>query len=207
MDKVYITVANEASAEFTEKKSLFIGHAKHTENEEDAAEFIKAKQKEYRDATHNVWAYQMKNGVIARYSDDGEPTGTAGLPTLEAIRKSTADDLTVVVTRYFGGILLGAGGLVRAYAKAASMAIASAAIVTYEGYTEIETVCTYSDHQKIVAELPKYGAKTDSTDFSENVTVKMAVKDGLADALMKKVTELTAGRAVVRVIGKRLDRE
>ena len=117
--ELYTTLAGEGSDQFEERKSLFIGHAKHITSEDEAMEFVKAKKKEYSDATHNCWAYLLKGGIVARYSDDGEPQGTAGVPMLETIRKSGVCDCVVVVTRYFGGILLGAGGLVRAYSHGA----------------------------------------------------------------------------------------
>lgn len=201
----YVTVAHDASVEFEEKRSLFIGHARHTETEEEAMAFIKSKQSEFRDATHNVWAYYMKGGILARYSDDGEPTGTAGLPCLEAIRKSGVNDVTVVVTRYFGGILLGAGGLVRAYSKSTSLALEGATIVVYENFTELEFDCSYSDYQKIQNELPRFGAKTDSTDFSDKVSLKVALKEDLTKDFINRISELTAGQSVPRIIGTRLD--
>ena len=144
----YTTVKKEAHVEFEEKRSLFIGHAIHVESEDEAMEFIKSIKKEYADATHNVWAYHMKGGILARYSDDGEPQGTAGMPVLEAIRKSGVDDVCIVVTRYFGGILLGAGGLVRAYSHSAVIAIEAAEVVVYEPYLEYYLSCGYSEYQK-----------------------------------------------------------
>ena len=204
--EVYVTVAGEATAEFEEKRSVFLGHACHATDEETAMAFIKSKQKEFSDATHNVWAYYMKNGILARYSDDGEPTGTAGLPTLEAIRKSGVDDVCVVVTRYFGGILLGAGGLVRAYSKAASMAVEAAGIVTYEAFTEFSVTCNYSDYQKILNELPKFAVITDGSDYADSVILQLAVKKTLSEKLFAKISEMTADRARVKVKGERLDK-
>ena len=110
------------------------------------------------------------------------------------------------MTRYFGGILLGAGGLVRAYSKAASLAIEAAGIVTYEPFAELTLNCTYSDYQRLCVELPKLGAKTDSADFTDRVFMKIAIKEGLTDGLITKVSELTAGRTTVAVTGKRLDK-
>ena len=206
MSAVYTTVASEATAEFEEKRSVFLGHACHATTEEEAMAFVKSKQKEFNDATHNVWAYYMKNGILARYSDDGEPTGTAGLPTLEAIRKSGVDDVCVVVTRYFGGILLGAGGLVRAYSKAAALAVEAAGVVTYENFTEFTVDTNYSDYQKILNELPKYGVIVDTTDYSDNVSLKLAVKETVANTLFARISEMTADRAKVNVTGTRLDK-
>ena len=112
---LYTTLEQEGEAEFVEKKSVFIGHAAPVKSEEEAQAFVKRYKNTYMDARHNVWAYLMKGEIVARYSDDGEPQGTAGVPVLDTIRKSGVTDAVVVVTRYFGGILLGAGGLVRAY--------------------------------------------------------------------------------------------
>ena len=144
----YTTVKREAHVEFEEKRSLFIGHALHVETEDDALAFIKQIKKEYSDATHNCFAYLIKGGIIARYSDDGEPQGTAGMPMLETIRKSGVSDVCVVVTRYFGGILLGAGGLVRAYSHSTAIAIEGAEVVTYEPYLVYELRSGYSEYQK-----------------------------------------------------------
>ena len=142
---------------------------------------------------------------MAAATDDGEPQGTAGMPVLEAIRKSGADDALVVVTRYFGGILLGAGGLVRAYAHTAHLALEAAGIVTYESYAELEITCSYSDYQKYLAQLPRFGAVMDDTDFSDRVTIRFAVKKHLADDVRTLVCEISAGADELRVLGERFD--
>ena len=202
---LYTTIQKEAIAEFEEKRSLFIGHAKPVKTEEEAAEFIKLKKKEFADATHNVFGYIIKNGVCARYSDDGEPQGTAGMPVLDTIRKSGVDDACVVVTRYFGGILLGAGGLVRAYANGAKIALEAAGIITYEQYSEIKIKCSYSDYQKIQPILFKAQAVTDDTIFDESVIVMIALKEEKGADLCEKIRELTSGRAHAEIVGKRFD--
>ena len=203
--ELYTTLAGEGVDEFEEKRSLFIGHAKHVTSEEEAQEFVKQKKKEYSDATHNCWAYLLKGGIVARYSDDGEPQGTAGVPMLEAIRKSGVSDCVVVVTRYFGGILLGAGGLVRAYSHGTKIALDAAKIVTYEKYTELKLDCTYSDYQKYSVVLPTFGAIIDDTDFSDRVVIKFAVKEAVVDALTVKITEMSGGRDKPEVTGERFD--
>lgn len=203
--ELYTTLAGEGVDEFEEKRSLFIGHAKHVTSEEEAQEFVKEKKKEYSDATHNCWAYILKGGIVARYSDDGEPQGTAGVPMLEAIRKSGVCDCVVVVTRYFGGILLGAGGLVRAYSHGTKIALEAAKIVTYEKYTELKLDCTYSDYQKYSVVLPTFGAIVDDTDFSDKVVIKFAVKDTVVSALSNKITEMSGGRDKAEIIGSRFD--
>ena len=203
--ELYVTLAGEGSDEFEEKRSIFIGHAKHITSEDEAMEFIKSKKKEYSDATHNCWAYLLKGGIVARYSDDGEPQGTAGVPMLEAIRKSGVEDCVVVVTRYFGGILLGAGGLVRAYSHGTSIALAAAKIVTYEKYTEMTLDCSYSDYQKYSVVLPTFGAIIDDTDFSDKVVIRFAVKATVVDKLILKITEMSGGRDKPEVTGERFD--
>ncbi|MBO7302747.1 MAG: YigZ family protein [Clostridia bacterium] len=201
----YTTVKKEAHVEFEEKRSLFIGHATHVESEEEATAFIKAIKKEYSDATHNVWAYYMKGGILARYSDDGEPQGTAGMPVLEAIRKSGVDDICVVVTRYFGGILLGAGGLVRAYSHSAVIAIEGAEVVVYEPYLEYSLSCGYSEYQKYSNIMNVEKIIIDSTDFGAEVVVRFAVKKTQAESLLKRISEAGFGKDVPELLGERFD--
>ena len=203
--ELYTTVEREGVAEFEEKKSVFIGHCTRVTSEEEAAAYVKQLKKQYADARHNVWAYLLRGGIVARYSDDGEPQGTAGVPVLDVIRKSGAEDVCVVVTRYFGGILLGAGGLVRAYSHTASLALAEAHIITYEKYDEVTLSCSYSDYQKLSAELPKFGAIVDSTDFADDVVLKFALKQGQTDDLLAKVQEMSAGKIVPEITGTRFD--
>jgi uncharacterized YigZ family protein len=202
---LYTTLEHEGEAEFVEKKSVFIGHAIPVTSEEEAQAFIKRQKNAYMDARHNVWAYMMKGEIVARYSDDGEPQGTAGVPVLDTIRKSGVTDAAVVVTRYFGGILLGAGGLVRAYSHTAKLALEAAHIITYERYTELELVCSYSDYQRYAAELPRYGAVVDDTLFADRVTLLFAVKDTVVDDLMRRVCEMSGGKDAPTVRGTRFD--
>lgn len=201
----YVTVAHEASAEFEEKRSVFIGHAKPISSAEEAMEFIKEKKKEYSDATHNVFAYLLDGGRVAKYSDDGEPQGTAGVPVLDTVRKSEVDGVCVVVTRYFGGTLLGAGGLVRAYSHAAKLALEAAEIVTYERYEVFSLECGYSEYQKLLPILSAHGAVIDDTRFEAEVTVKFAVKCGVIDRLEEKISEATFGRYLPEKEGERFD--
>jgi len=206
---LYTTLAGEGEDRFEEKRSEFIGHAAHVESEEDAMAFIKSLQKQYADATHNVWAYRISKGtsneLAARYSDDGEPQGSSGLPTLEAIRKKGVFDAVVVTTRYFGGILLGVGGLVRAYSHAATIALEAAKIITYEKYTEFMLETTYSDYQLILQELPKYGVVTDDSEFSDRVTLTLAVKKIHYADMEARLSEITAARCFLMETGERFD--
>ncbi len=206
---LYTTLEGEGKDEFEERRSVFIGHAAHVTSEEEAMAFIKQKQKEYADATHNVWAYRLSGGTstetAARYSDDGEPQGSSGLPTLEAIRKKGVFDAVVVTTRYFGGILLGVGGLIRAYSHGATIALDAAGIITYETYTEFMLETTYSDYQLILQELPRYGVLTDDSEFSDRVTLTLAIKATRYGEMAERLSELTAGRCFLMETGTRFD--
>jgi uncharacterized YigZ family protein len=202
---VFTTVRSESQIEYEEKRSIFISRALRVDSEEEALEFIASIKKQHRDATHNVFAYHINKGVIARYSDDGEPQGTSGMPTLETIRKKGVDNVCVVTTRYFGGILLGAGGLVRAYSHAAALAIDEAQIITYEPYDEYEIVCSYSDYQKYNSYFSDIGLIIDSTDFAENVTVRFAVKSNLSQRIEEKIVEIGNARSKLEKKGERYD--
>ena len=154
---LYTTLEHEGVTEFTEKKSVFIGHAIPVKSGEEAQAYVKKQKNAYMDARHNVWAYLMKGEIVARYSDDGEPQGTAGMPVLDAIRKNGCTDTVIVVTRYFGGTLLGTGGLVRAYTAAALGALKEAEIIEYDVYTELSIEVGYSDYQKLTPIFQKHG--------------------------------------------------
>lgn len=202
---LYTTIAGEGQAEYEDRKSVFIGHAMPVKSEEDAVRYIKNIRHKYSDARHNVHAFMIGNGTVSRSNDDGEPSGSAGVPVLEVIRKSGITDVCIVVTRYFGGILLGTGGLVRAYSAAAKAAIENAGIVTYEQYTVMRLDCGYSEYQKISNELARVGAIIDSTDFDAAVTVVFAVKSGVADGICNVIRELSAGKTIPEKISVRFD--
>ena len=195
-----VTLAREAHAEMEERKSVFIGHAKPVTSEEEARAFIDEIRHQYADATHNVYAYLLSGGAVARYSDDGEPHGTSGVPTLNVLKMSGAMDLVVVVTRYFGGILMGAGGLVRAYSAAAKLAIDEAGLAVFEPWNIVGFTCSYSDYQKITAGLPKTGAVEEDAEFGEDVTVTAAVKVEDTGTLMTYISETTGGRSAVEIL-------
>lgn len=204
-DEAFVTLRGEAHAEFEEKRSLFIGHAIRTDTEEEALAFIKKLKKEYQDATHNVFAYMMRGEAVARYSDDGEPQGTAGMPVLDVIRKSGVRNVCVVVTRYFGGTLLGAGGLVRAYSHSASLALEQAGIITYRTYNEYELVCGYSEYGKYSVMLGDMKAVIDSADFAEKVTLRYALPAAAGELAVAKITEAGFGRDIPKKVGERFD--
>ena len=197
------TLGREASAEFTEKKSVFIGYASPVKTAEEAEDFIAKIKKKHADARHNVSAYMVGNAV--RYSDDGEPKGTGGVPVLEVLKKSGVDGAVLVVTRYFGGILLGAPGLVRAYSKAAAMAVEEAGIVTYRNYTECTVTCDYSLYDKLLYDIGRRTIITDDTDFGGNIVLRLAVLSEEYEAFEKAVYSMTNGKLVPEKTGERYD--
>jgi uncharacterized YigZ family protein len=199
----YVTLARTAEARFEVKKSIFIGSATHTETEEEARAFIDKIRREHADATHNCFAYVARGGAAARCSDDGEPQGTAGIPILNVIKMSGATDLCVVVTRYFGGVLLGAGGLVRAYSHTARLAIEAAGIAVREYKDELTIVASYADYEKITRELPTFGAVIDNSNFTDVVTLNVCVKTDVTEHFVNRVREISAARAKVVVTGRR----
>ena len=198
------TVGKAASAEIVEKKSVFIGYAAPVSSEAEAREFVASIKKKHADARHNVSAYIVSGGIM-HSSDDGEPSGTAGVPVLEVIKKSGVINTVVVVTRYFGGILLGAGGLVRAYSAAAKAAIDAAGVVTYEKFDECRMICAYGDYNDVLYRLGQFTVKTGETRFGETVAIDFAV---LAEEREKLDAEIAArfdGRYSVEKTGERFD--
>lgn len=206
-ERLYITLLGEGTDTYEEKRSEFIGVATHIECEEDALKLIKRIKAKHYDARHNVYAYVCSSGNIQRYSDDGEPQGTAGIPVLDVIKKNGLEDVCVVVTRYFGGTLLGAGGLVRAYTAAAKMAIDKAKVVTYEDFCEYRIKLNYSDYQKLLAKLPNYNAKIDNTEFGEKVILTVAMRATVAEPFCNYLKELFYDKVEAELIGHRFDRE
>ena len=196
-----ITLRGAAVAEIEEKRSVFIAYAAPVRNEDEAHAIIEEKKKEYADATHNVWAYYIDGGARARCSDDGEPQGTAGMPTLNVLKMSGGTDMCVVVTRYFGGTLLGAGGLVRAYSAAAKAAIEKAGLAACEQFELFDIHLGYSDYGKLTSQLPALGISEDGADFGEVVCVHAAIEKSRADVLTSFVRELTNGKSEAVSVG------
>ena len=199
-ENLYTTLGNDGFFEITIDKSTFLGYAKRVTNEKDAVDFVNLIKKKHSDARHNVYAYVLKDTNTTRYSDDGEPAGTAGMPVLDVIRKKGLTDVVIVVTRYFGGILLGTGGLVRAYTQAAADAVNCAGIARYDNYTEIRIPCDYSEYGKISFELERYTKKIIDTDFGEKVELHFLLLSQEYEALVKKITELFGGRVHIEKI-------
>ena len=199
----YKTVKKECAVEFTEKKSVFICSIKSVSDEKSAADFINKIRGEYNGASHNVYAYIIRNSNAVRFSDDGEPASTAGVPALSVLQKSGLTNVAAVVTRYFGGILLGAGGLVRAYSHSVSLAVSEAGITVFENYTEFDAVCAYSDYDKLSKFINAEKIILDNTVFSENITVSLAVKYDRFEKIQGDIINLTNGKAVITEKGSR----
>jgi len=193
-----------ANAEFTEKKSRFIAHITPVSSEEEALAFLRSIREKHREATHNVYAYRIKNNNICRYSDDGEPSGTAGMPLLEAFMRQDIHDFCCVATRYFGGILLGAGGLVRAYARCGAIAIEASGVGVMREITMCATTLPYSLYENTKRILSACGAANIVEDFGAEVLLKFTVPSEELAALQKRLTELTAGTVRIDVEGTRM---
>ena len=195
-----VTLYKRCDAEIVEKKSRFIGHATPVKSEAEAQEFVAEMKRLYADATHNVYAYYLNGGAIARCSDDGEPQGSSGYPTLNALKTCGADDLCVVVTRYFGGTLLGTAGLARTYAAAARAAIDASGFAVYENFTIAMVEVGYSEYQRLTVALKNEGIAEEDCDFAEAVTVTVAIPEGKLDRLRALVRDLTQGKAELEII-------
>ena len=193
MQSDYSTVSGFAEASFTEKKSEFIGYIKHVETNDEAVDFINEIRARHRKATHNVYAYILREGSASRYSDDGEPQGTAGVPVLDVLQKEGLTDVCCVVTRYFGGILLGGGGLVRAYSHSAKIAVDASERLIMCRCSPINVTVDYNLYGKINYVLPEFEVKLLDTDFGADVTVKMLVKSDFVEKLKEKLTDITNG--------------
>lgn len=172
------------------------------QTEQDALDFITSKKSEHWDASHNVYAYILRDGTM-RFSDDGEPQGTAGMPVLDVLRKSGVTDVVTVATRYFGGILLGGGGLVRAYSHTASIALQAAQIITMRECLLLSLTCDYGRYGRVASLVPECGGVTDDTVFEEKVTVKFHLAPELLGAFRKKLADATNGQVDVTEDGKK----
>ena len=182
------------------EKSTFIGYAKPIKSEDEAVEFVNEIKKKHKDATHNVWAYTVgENMNIQRYSDDGEPQGTAGIPTLEVIKKEDLRDIVVVVTRYFGGIKLGAGGLVRAYTKGAKIGIEAGIIIEKVKYTDVKIKIEYNQLGKIQNEIMSLGFTVKDTIYGEDVEIIVYSKVEDVECLKSRIIDITSATADISI--------
>lgn len=198
----YLTISENAKASFIEKRSEFIGYISPVKTNDEAVAFINSIKAEHRKAKHNVYAYILREDNISRYSDDGEPQGTAGVPVLDVLKKRGLTDVCVVVTRYFGGILLGGGGLVRAYSHAASLACDAAHIMDMCLCHRLKITADYGMYGKISYLLPNYETITVNSDFGSDVVLEILVLSEKLEALTKELTEVTNGTAEIVDMGE-----
>ncbi len=198
----YFTLQKEAQDEFIENRSRFIGYAKPVSTKEDAEAFIREIRAKHWDATHNVYAYVLRDGQSRRYSDDGEPSGTAGVPVLDVLLKKELTDCVVVATRYFGGILLGAGGLVRAYSHTSKIAVEAAGIVRMSVCCAMQVVCDYGFYTKLSAILTDFGATGLQSDFGEKVTVNFYLPKEKVPQFQATLTEASFGKCSAQTLGE-----
>ena len=200
----YRTVRGTATGEYEEKKSRFIAQLSFADSEEAAVAFLEQVRAANRTARHNVYAYRLRAGNRERYSDDGEPQGTAGVPVLNVLQKQNLTDVCCVVTRYFGGILLGGGGLVRAYSHSAALAVEAAQIQTKISCHPVTLKMAYSLYGKVSYQLPQLPILQQNADFGDTVTLSLLVPAGLTASFQADMIELTNGEISIQV-GEQLD--
>lgn len=203
MDSSYKTVKIESSDEFVEKHSRFIGYCKPVTTEAEAVEFINMIKKKHWDARHNCYAYSLREGQVKRYSDDGEPSGTAGMPMLDVITKSGVVDAVVVVTRYFGGILLGTGGLVRAYSQGCKIALEAAQITEMKLCSVCTVTFSYNRYGKLNTLIMENGGVVDNVDYSDDVTLSFHIPSELVPSLDKKIADATSGSVKSEILSEK----
>ena len=188
----YLVPTGFGEDEFIEKKSRFIGRLWPAETEEEALAKIQEMKKQHYDATHNCWAYIIRDGAV-RFSDDGEPGGTAGMPMLQVLQREGLFNVVCVVTRYFGGILLGAGGLVRAYTKGAKSAVDAAGKSMKRVWTVLYLPCPYSWYERVKLETESFGGIIRSTDFGSEVELELLFPEAKTPEFLERLTDMTAG--------------
>lgn len=197
----YLVPTGFGEDEFIEKKSRFIGRVWLVETEEEALSKIQQMKKQHYDATHNCWAYIIHGGAV-RFSDDGEPGGTAGMPMLQVLQREGLHNIVCVVTRYFGGILLGAGGLVRAYTKGAKIAVDAAGKSIKRVWTVLYVPCPYSFYERVKLEIDAFGGILRSTEFGAEVDMEILFPEANAQPFLSRLTDLTSGTVEGMEIGQ-----
>lgn len=198
----YLVPFEDAESEFTEKRSRFISHIWRVEMEAEARARIEETKKRYYDARHNCWCYLIRQGGVVRYSDDGEPQGTAGQPMLNVFTREEVTNVCCVVTRYFGGILLGAGGLTRAYTKGAKDALDAAGISRMSLWTLWDIPCSYPLYERVKLEVEACGGVIRSADYGADILLRGAFPAGGAERFAPRLTELSAGSLAMTAAGE-----
>ncbi|MBQ6864550.1 MAG: YigZ family protein [Clostridia bacterium] len=201
----YLTLEKAAETEYVVKHSRFITTVAPVETNEQAVQFVASVRSRYADATHNVYAYVLREGQMKRYSDDGEPQGTAGMPVLDVLLKEGITDCAVVVTRYFGGILLGGGGLVRAYSHSAKLGVDAGGIIRMSLCAVLSLSCDYSFYGRVPALLTEFGAITEDTQFADDVTVVFRMPIENVPGFEKELTERSFGKCKANKLSEKFD--
>lgn len=196
----YKSISSESKIEFIEKKSKFIGYIKPITSEESAIEFIDEIKEKHWDATHNVYAYTLLENQKSRYSDDGEPHGTAGLPVLDVLVKNELLNVVVVVTRYFGGTLLGTGGLVRAYSHAALMAVKSAGVSIFKNCCKFKIICDYNFYGQITRAVFDNDGNIDDTVYTNKTEIFFHIPKEKVENFVKNVEKIMSGNVKIQFI-------
>ncbi len=199
----YFVPAGSGEAEFVEKRSSFLGHVRFVETEDAAREFINEIKKKHYDARHNCWCYIIRGGAV-RYSDDGEPQGTAGLPMLEVFKREGVENVVCVVTRYFGGVLLGTGGLLRAYTKSAKDALDAAGIAAVRRWVKLEAACPYSLLERMKTECLALEGAVSDVEYGADVRMTFLLPESRSEEFQARVTELSAGQSSAQAVGEEL---
>ena len=197
----YLVPASAAEETMIEKKSRFIGHIWPVETEEEAIAHIKEMRDKYWDATHNVYAYVLKSGAM-RYSDDGEPGGTAGMPVLNVLRQEEIYNVCCVVTRYFGGTLLGAGGLVRAYSKSAKLALDAAGIAMKRVWDRVDIPCSYALFERVRQEVEAWQGQLIDSEFTADVLIKAMLPEEQTEGFFLRLQDLSNGKIQPQITEK-----
>ena len=198
----YFVPTADAESELVEKRSRFIGQLFCVESEEQARACIERMKKKHYDARHNCWCYRLQEGGVERYSDDGEPQGTAGQPMLNVFQREGVWNVCCVVTRYFGGVLLGAGGLVRAYTQAAKDSLDEAGISVVRRWVEVAVPCPYSLFERMKLEVEGADGVLGEVEYAADVTLHALLPENAVEDFSARVTELTAGGSVAAVVGE-----
>ncbi len=197
----YFIPAGAGEAEFVEKRSSFLGHVRYVETEDEAKAFVTEMKKKFYDARHNCWCYIIKDGAV-RYSDDGEPQGTAGIPMLEVLKREGVTNVVCVVTRYFGGVLLGTGGLLRAYTKSAKDALDAAGICVVRRWVKAEIACSYAMLERLKTECTAIGGVVADIEYSADVCLKLLLPEDKTDAFSQRTADVTAGASELEITGE-----
>ena len=197
----YYIPTRESEATFVEKRSEFIGHVWRVESEEEARAHIEATKKKHYDARHNCWCYIIRGGAV-RYSDDGEPQGTAGQPMLNVFQREGVENVCCVVTRYFGGILLGAGGLVRAYTQSAKDALDAAGISVVRRWVAMEVPCSYAMFERARLEVTAFGGVVENVDYGADVVLSALLPEERAEEFAAHILDVSAGAIEVLEAGE-----